>query len=519
MENLNLIFEDIAFTIDVNRRGVHLTGNPHVFISLSDMVHTPNGYWFQFNPQVKRVSPGDKNAFTIRLPFFTELVPKTLAAAYGKTVSEVIGKTDYQIFVDQHVVLSRANGNLPVLAVWDQLYKIDLENRLLINLANKSKNINIYDLYEFYNPATETFTVPFDTKSKRICKPKDLENKSCLGPLVGYTFPALGKIDPWGDWLQKGDDLLDQKLFDNPPKRIEHGELVSWAGGQLPQLEPINPAAFEKNYLSKYPEQELPEFMVDGRPFLVDVQHNQILDKANPLRTYHIEDMRLEENGYRFWLDPSNGEISRWDSNASVEISMPWLSNLDPQGMAKKYNKEISDVIGKSDYEVIVDQEVVFERQKAGRLPRVEIEKHIFYAYVREGRLQPHGNFHTDGIRFDDIEDYLYPNERAYLIPYDPKKQEFREIDLGRITEFPKDLVMIEIPPMEKIDPIKYLYTIHAYGPQDFEINCPPQSLFKAVKVHWKETPIAEFIEENKKRLKEEKKNNVSQRKGTHRKM
>ncbi len=199
-------------------------------------------------------------------------------------------------------------------------------------------------------------------------------------------------------------------------------------------------------------DRALPIYTIEGTDFIVDVANLQLREKENPQNTIKVFDMSDFGDRYTFHYNPRIKNIpgQRAEYNNSIIIEMPELVKLDPQGMSEKYN--VANVDGKTDFDLMVDQEALHTRIKLGKLPTIDIAGHTFYADARIDLLRPKDDFMTMGIKFSDIQPYCF--EDRYIIPYNPKTHEFQEPNYNTITEYPKDLLVIEFPHERILDPV-----------------------------------------------------------------
>lgn len=247
----------------------------------------------------------------------------------------------------------------------------------------------------------------------------------------------------------------------------------------------------------------LPTINIEGTEFLVDVNKLELTQKGNPKNTISIFHMRDLRDGYQFSYGLQEKNIPHlYSSNEKITVTIPKLVKLDPEGMAAKYN--IADITGKSDFDLMVDQDVLRKRIRLGQLPTVDIAGHIFYADARIDLLRPKDDFTTMGIRFSEIEHYFDKDKNCYIIPYNPTTHQFQELDYDTITEYPKELLAVEFPHEHTLDPIGW----NRHNGFDETQNLKKTGLkleFTARTIPWNETRIDQTIKENLKRLKPEK--------------
>lgn len=104
---------------------------------------------------------------------------------------------------------------------------------------------------------------------------------------------------------------------------------------------------------------------------------------------------------------------------------------------------------------------------------------------------------------FDAIDHYFSEERNAYLIPYDPKKHEFRELDYDKITGFPKDLIAVQFPSQKELDPVGW----NRHGGWDIKNDLKQIGVkghFIAQTIPWQQTYLPEIIKENLERNKKQ---------------
>ena len=141
-------------------------------------------------------------------------------------------------------------------------------------------------------------------------------------------------------------------------------------------------------------------------------------------------------------------------------------------------------------------------RVTKGLLPTIDIAGHLFYVDMRMDKLRPKDDFLSKGISFKDIDDYFSEERNAYLIPYDPRKHEFRELDYENLMSIPKDLIAIQFPFQQKLDPIGWNRQ-NGWDPLDDVKTKDLIPHFKAKIIPWEKTYIKDIIKDNKELLKQ----------------
>ena len=224
--------------------------------------------------------------------------------------------------------------------------------------------------------------------------------------------------------------------------------------------------------------------------FIVDIDKFEFIEKANPENRYGMEDLvDCGEEGYFFLHDHIN--------KGRLTIEVPQFVTIAPELMAEKYNKSVEEILLLTDFDLMVDQELLNRRLKYGELPTIEIAGHIFYPEARLDLLRPKDDFSTMGSRFDDLDSYYIEERNVYAFPYDPKTHEIAELDWEQLFEYPKGLLFVEIPFVRILDPVGWnrrwgFPVTHGLKEIGFQME------FKAKVIPWSKVGIDDLIAENK---------------------
>lgn len=243
-------------------------------------------------------------------------------------------------------------------------------------------------------------------------------------------------------------------------------------------------------------ERELPTINIEGTDFVVDVSKLELREEACQINTIQFEEMHNVGDGYTFEYNLKDKNLPSMFGNESITVKISEFVILDPIGMANKYNHSVDEIKGKSDLELMVDQQVYDMRANKGILPSIVIAGHTFYVDIRMDKLRPKDDFLSNGIVFSDIEKYYDDGKRTYTIPYNPKTHEFQEPDYLNLKELPKDLIAVEFPSERLLDRIGWN---RKYGLEitNGVVRYGLKLQFKAKNIPWKETFIVDLIKSN----------------------
>lgn len=244
-------------------------------------------------------------------------------------------------------------------------------------------------------------------------------------------------------------------------------------------------------------KRELPVYNIEGTAFVVDVANLQLREKANPENEILVSDMRDVGDGYVFDYSPIEKNIPMLfsDDTDVRTVKIPELVQLDPIGMAEKYGYAVHEMLGKTDFSLMVDQQAL-GRRLMGQLPTVDISGHTFFVDIRMDMLRPKDDFLSKGIVLSQIDHFYDDDRKVYTIPYNPKTHEFQDLDYDNITSIPKDLIVVSFPHESVLDPIGYNRKAgwdETFGLKETNVK----SHFEAKVVDWKETGIEATILEN----------------------
>jgi hypothetical protein len=206
--------------------------------------------------------------------------------------------------------------------------------------------------------------------------------------------------------------------------------------------------------------------------------------------------MRDIGDGYVFDYSLKDKNLPGLFNKEITTIKLPEMVILDPTGMAHKYHISLDAINDKTDFDLMVDQKAFDMRVNKGILPAVDIAGHTFYVDIRMDMLRPKDDFLSRGVVFDEIDHYFSEERNAYLIPYDPKKLEFRELDYDKVIEYPKNLIAIEFPRQKEPDPVGW----NRNGGWNIKDNLKQIGLkphFQAKTIPWEETYLREIIKIN----------------------
>jgi len=271
-------------------------------------------------------------------------------------------------------------------------------------------------------------------------------------------------------------------------------------------------------------DKKLPTITIEGTEFFIDVVKEELIERANSQNRIRVKNMLYTGQGYHFHYDTVNRNLAAFgtagdftETKGVREITIPNLSDLDPDRMAQRYNQTIENIKGKTDFELAIKPGSLLDLRLNQRiLPTVEIAGHSFFVDTAMDRLRPKDDFRSKGIPLEKISEYYDRTAHAYIIPYNPATHEFQEIDHLAITELPKEIIVVKFPHHQELDRVgwnvKYGFApVHCIKEQDFQMH------FKALTLPWQETNIPHSIKLNLEEKKLQKENQPAAEKMTER--
>ncbi|MDB5143047.1 MAG: hypothetical protein JWQ66_1760 [Mucilaginibacter sp.] len=245
----------------------------------------------------------------------------------------------------------------------------------------------------------------------------------------------------------------------------------------------------------------VPIFTIEGTSFLVDI-NKQVLRQTNDLENEISFINQMQDHGtfYRLLYDPDEKRAAEdlSDQKRVKVIDIPQLTELDPEGMALKYNVPIEQLKGKSDFDVMIDQEALLRRQQ-GFLPQIDIAGEAFTIDLRLQELR-NTQYFFPVISLKSLA--LTGDGSGYEAFYHPVIKQVVEIDPG-LTEFPEGVIKIQIPNELGLDPVA---TARKYGIEERELlrRYPIQKALKAAVIPLSETNVPGLIQRNREQLRRE---------------
>lgn len=241
------------------------------------------------------------------------------------------------------------------------------------------------------------------------------------------------------------------------------------------------------------------DYIIAGEGYSINIQNNSLVNIQKPQVELSIYDMLYAPDGYYFNFDANEKRILIINKKEDAKLRMPHLCTMIPDKVASHYGLDSYDLHTKTDYEIMIDKQPVFDRQM-GKLPTVEIAGNSYIVDFESRSLRSVLNDNIDEIKFSDLMSYYDLKLKTAVFPYNPETMKIQDFDSSTITEVPKDIVLVKLPHHLELDPVG-AYRSSKTSIKDVLHFMPQKSVTKAQIIEWKDTKLPERIKENKEKL------------------
>lgn len=255
-------------------------------------------------------------------------------------------------------------------------------------------------------------------------------------------------------------------------------------------------------------------YTIEGTSFEIDLDRQLLRQTNDPDNEISfINSMQDHGSHYRLLYDPESCRPAEdlFDGTRIKVIDIPPLSRLDPDGMAGKYGVSAEAMTGKTDFEIIVDQETLANRQN-GILPQIDIAGEKFIVDLRLQELR-HAEYFFPVLSLKSFD--LTDDGWHYTAFYEPVMKQVVQID-PKLLEFPDGIIRIKIPNEIGLDPVA---TAKAYGMDERDLlrRYPIQRELKAEVIPLAETELPRLIRQNREQLQRDHQENMQKARPRHR--
>tara|TARA_R110002096_G_scaffold86792_2_gene199557 strand:+ start:42866 stop:44167 length:1302 start_codon:yes stop_codon:yes gene_type:complete len=218
-------------------------------------------------------------------------------------------------------------------------------------------------------------------------------------------------------------------------------------------------------------ERELPEIKIEGTTFKFDIDCIVLIDKDNPSNEITFEHMRDEGTHYAFEYSAihknyhsrnaqSFPELLRnlqsdtpGVANPPITVEIPRIGKIDPEGMCRKYGCSLQDINQKSDFEIMVNQDI-YSRRLNREPVTIDLAGKIYEVDTKNNSLRPQDGTGNDIFLNDFYHDYYNDDAQVYLLFYDIRENKVVDVMRDGSREKTENRIILEVPHLYTLDPI-----------------------------------------------------------------
>lgn len=231
----------------------------------------------------------------------------------------------------------------------------------------------------------------------------------------------------------------------------------------------------------------LPIYKIEGKPFQVDVESGILTHLWTG--SLALEFRRMQDMGthYLAYFDQKRKRLKGYSSGPeSVAVRIPQMVELDPRGVARMYNMEVSK-LPKRDSELRCDPEL-FRQRKSGKQPIIDIYGYTYFVKLAHNLLEPKDFTREDISLWDMIKP---PYHTGYVFMFDTVEQRLvRKKERQNEEALRGRAVWVHIPHVSVLDP--YMFQgLHKRDEGPETLRHPIRYNLKArvFDLDWKEIP------------------------------
>jgi len=308
------------------------------------------------------------------------------------------------------------------LSMYNTVFEIDLSELKLIEVCNSKNSLSLSD---FQNYDDNHLWLPYDLETKSL---SIIPSTRTMGWQVRFILP----------------------------KEVLRGDFE----GTDQQIRRLN-AALQKNDSNIHlANSGLPIYQIDDTNFIVDVRNKRLCEQRHPENEISVLDMQYHDSCYVFSFDRVIKNISwkndstRLESNhdpkpRDLEIRMPHMTELDPKSMAVLYKYPVSELKDKTDFEVMVNQQLFRQRQQS-KMTSVHIAGQVYYLNLERNVFIPKIAPMPELTIKDFIQNKLTPTMTGYL---DTENHQLLNPETVREKDLAPSVVRVDLPNLIAIDP------------------------------------------------------------------
>lgn len=253
----------------------------------------------------------------------------------------------------------------------------------------------------------------------------------------------------------------------------------------------------------KIMQEKLPEIKIHDAVFQFDIDSLVFIKKDDPSELIffnHMYDCLTHYEYYQKIGEKDVTSISRSEADIFdgpeqnekiyqaynallVKVKIPRIAEIDPEGMMRKYACSLDDIKNKTDFEIIVDQDVI-KRRMAGETVKIDIGNKVYQIDALRGFLQPLDSSESEIDIAQYRHDYYIEDEDCYYLHCN--------MENGRIVDPLRDqsienTIVYKVPCLTSLDPIPvidslyFLTDMELYYHQDLKMSHTAEPVYQVI--------------------------------------
>lgn len=373
------------FTIDVEKEEFRQVTMPCNSIRFDEMAYKGTHYELPYNRThpnwIFELLEDESDYTTLLIPPIATLDPEGLSLKHGIPIDSVKTMSDFDImFGDERY---RKSKQLPEVSIAGHLFAVDFRNnvKMLRLQSDPSKTINIGP--EQYNGRKGEHMFYFDTVNMNITTiDKNIQSLPDHIVLVEMSLGPDLRERSFGEVATEEEVLMRQRNMKETTVKTIHLSATS-----LVTL--VNKNNPDGNIPWQKSTRELPLCTINDEPFVVDVEKEEFRQLTMPCNCISFNELKYTDAHYELFYNRSRPNIKHefaYESDEYARLTIPHVTQLDPEGVSKKYHLPIEAVKAMTDFEVMVDLQWYDQRSAAS--PEIDIAGEIFDVAASWGKRE-----------------------------------------------------------------------------------------------------------------------------------
>ncbi|OJV54191.1 MAG: hypothetical protein BGO31_12615 [Bacteroidetes bacterium 43-16] len=205
-------------------------------------------------------------------------------------------------------------------------------------------------------------------------------------------------------------------------------------------------------------DKKLKEVDIEGTVFLFDLNNIALVEKENQRNVIYFGHM--SDRGTHYEFDYSRLNKNRWfyqtkpkHPDPPTRVKIPRIASIDPEGMCQKYGCSLTDLAEKTDFEIMVNQDV-YNRRINGQPVTIELCDETYEIDCSSNRLVPVDGSCSD-IDLSHFDEYYYDDEKeVYHLFYNLDERTAVDVMGSEKYRGADNQVVVEVPALWHLDPV-----------------------------------------------------------------